>query len=77
MVSYLFGTVFAVFGCVVAMSSSLPLIIQRIFAQAPGGAPYPLFWPAIWAGAATVVRPLGVSRPTGLVRLASQRQESV
>jgi NNP family nitrate/nitrite transporter-like MFS transporter len=56
---YLSILYFLTFGCVVAMSSSLPLIIQRIFAQAPGGAPDPLFWPAICAGAATVVRPLG------------------
>jgi NNP family nitrate/nitrite transporter-like MFS transporter len=50
---------FLTFGCVVAMSSSLPLIIQGIFAKAPGGAPNPLFWPAICAGAATAVRPVG------------------
>jgi MFS transporter, NNP family, nitrate/nitrite transporter len=56
---YLSTLYFLTFGCVVAMSSSLPLIIQRIFAQAPGGAPNPLFWPAVCAGAATAVRPIG------------------
>jgi MFS transporter, NNP family, nitrate/nitrite transporter len=56
---YLSTLYFLTFGCVVAMSSSLPLIIQSIFAKAPGGAPNPLFWPAICAGAATAVRPVG------------------
>jgi NNP family nitrate/nitrite transporter-like MFS transporter len=56
---YLSALYFLTFGCVVAMSSSLPLIIQRLFAQAPGGGPNPLFWPALCAAAATVVRPVG------------------
>jgi MFS transporter, NNP family, nitrate/nitrite transporter len=56
---YLSALYFLTFGCVVAMSSSLPLIIQRLFAQAPGGMPNPLFWPAICAAVATMVRPVG------------------
>jgi NNP family nitrate/nitrite transporter-like MFS transporter len=56
---YLSILYFLTFGCVVAMSSSLPLIIQRIFAERPGGTPNPLFWAAMSAGAATIARPLG------------------
>jgi Nitrate/nitrite transporter len=33
---------FLTFGCFVAMGASLPLIIQSVFADAPGGAPNPL-----------------------------------
>jgi MFS transporter, NNP family, nitrate/nitrite transporter len=35
------------------------LIIQPIFARAAGGAPNPLYWPALAAGVATGVRPIG------------------
>jgi NNP family nitrate/nitrite transporter-like MFS transporter len=56
---YLSTLYFLTFGCVVAMSASLPLIIQRIFADSPNGVPNPFFWPAICAGGATVVRPIG------------------
>jgi NNP family nitrate/nitrite transporter-like MFS transporter len=50
---------FLTFGCFVAMGASLPLIINEVFASAPGGAPNPLHY-APWAAAiATVARPLG------------------
>lgn len=50
---------FLTFGCFVAMGASLPLIIQEVFATAPGGAPRPLVY-APWAAAvATLMRPLG------------------
>jgi len=50
---------FLTFGCFVAMGASLPLIIQSVFADAPGGPPNPLFY-APWAAAiATGVRPVG------------------
>lgn len=50
---------FLTFGCFVAMGASLPLIINEVFATAPGGAPKPLLY-APWAAAiATVMRPLG------------------
>lgn len=50
---------FLTFGCFVAMGASLPLIINDVFASAPGGAPKPLLY-APWAAAvATVMRPLG------------------
>lgn len=50
---------FLTFGCFVAMGASLPLIIQEVFASAPGGAPKPLLY-APWAAAiATLARPLG------------------
>ena len=35
---------FLTFGCFVAMGASLPLIIQSVFADAPGGAPSPLLY---------------------------------
>jgi NNP family nitrate/nitrite transporter-like MFS transporter len=50
---------FLTFGCFVAMGASLPLIINDVFAKAPGGAPVPLYY-APWAAAiATVMRPIG------------------
>lgn len=50
---------FLTFGCFVAMGASLPLIIQEVFASAPGGAPKPLLY-APWAAAiATLMRPVG------------------
>lgn len=50
---------FLTFGCFVAMGASLPMIINEVFATAPGGAPTPLLF-APWAVAvATVARPLG------------------
>ena len=50
---------FLTFGCFVAMGASLPMIINEVFATAPGGAPKPLLF-APWAVAvATLTRPLG------------------
>jgi NNP family nitrate/nitrite transporter-like MFS transporter len=50
---------FLTFGCFVAMGASLPLIINEVFASAPGGAPKPFLF-APWAAAiATLTRPVG------------------
>ncbi len=50
---------FLTFGCFVAMGASLPLIIQEVFAGAPGGAPNPLLYAPFAPLVATVMRPLG------------------
>lgn len=50
---------FLTFGCFVAMGASLPLIIQSIFVDAPGGAPNPLIFAPLAAAVATVMRPAG------------------
>lgn len=50
---------FLTFGCFVAMGASLPLVINEVFASAPGGAPKPMLY-APWALAvATCARPVG------------------
>lgn len=50
---------FLTFGCFVAMGASLPLIIQSVFANAPGGAPSPLVYAPFAPLVATIMRPLG------------------
>lgn len=50
---------FLTFGCFVAMGASLPLIIQSVFATAPGGAPNPLVYAPLAVAVATVMRPIG------------------
>ena len=50
---------FLTFGCFVAMGASLPLIIQSVFAGAPGGAPSPLFYAPFAPLVATLMRPIG------------------
>jgi len=50
---------FLTFGAFVAMGASLPLIINEVFAQAPGGAPNPLFFAPFAVLVATLTRPLG------------------
>lgn len=50
---------FLTFGCFVAMGASLPLIIQEVFAAAPGRAPNPLVHAAWAVAVATVMRPVG------------------
>jgi NNP family nitrate/nitrite transporter-like MFS transporter len=50
---------FLTFGCFVAMGSSLPLIINEVFAGAPGGAPNPLVYAPLAPLVATLARPLG------------------
>jgi NNP family nitrate/nitrite transporter-like MFS transporter len=55
-ISYLY---FLTFGAFVAMGASLPLIINEVFAQAPGGAPNPLVYSPFAVLVATVARPLG------------------
>lgn len=50
---------FLTFGCFVAMGSSLPLIINEVFAGAPGGAPNPLVYAPLAPLIATLARPLG------------------
>jgi NNP family nitrate/nitrite transporter-like MFS transporter len=54
--SYLY---FLTFGAFVAMGASLPLIINEVFAQAPGGAPNPLVYSPFAVLVATLTRPLG------------------
>jgi NNP family nitrate/nitrite transporter-like MFS transporter len=50
---------FLTFGCFVAMGSTLPLVIDEVFADAPNGAPSPMKF-APWALAvATIMRPVG------------------
>ncbi len=50
---------FLTFGAFVAMGASLPLIINEVFARAPGGAPDPLFFAPFAVLVATLTRPLG------------------
>jgi NNP family nitrate/nitrite transporter-like MFS transporter len=50
---------FLTFGCFVAMGASLPLIIQSVFAKAPGGAPNPLVYAPMAPLVATLMRPIG------------------
>lgn len=50
---------FLTFGCFVAMGASLPLIIQAVFAKAPGGAPNPLLYAPLAPLVATLLRPVG------------------
>lgn len=50
---------FLTFGCFVAMGASLPLIIQTVFAKAPGGAPNPLVYAPFAPLVATLMRPVG------------------
>lgn len=50
---------FLTFGCFVAMGASLPLIIQAVFAKAPGGAPNPLLYAPFAPLVATILRPVG------------------
>ncbi|MFT3780528.1 MAG: nitrate/nitrite transporter [Nibricoccus sp.] len=50
---------FLTFGAFVAMGASLPLIINEVFANAPGGAPNPLFFSPFAVLVATLTRPLG------------------
>lgn len=50
---------FLTFGCFVAMGASLPLIIQTVFAKAPGGAPNPLVYAPFAPLIATIMRPVG------------------
>lgn len=50
---------FLTFGAFVAMGASLPLIINEVFAHAPGGAPNPLFFAPFAVLVATLTRPLG------------------
>ncbi len=50
---------FLTFGCFVAMGASLPLIIQSVFAEAPGGAPNPLLYAPFAPLVATLMRPAG------------------
>lgn len=50
---------FLTFGAFVAMGASLPLIINEVFAHAPGGAPNPLFFSPFAVLVATLTRPLG------------------
>ncbi len=50
---------FLTFGAFVAMGASLPLIINEVFAAAPGGAPNPLFYSPFAVLIATLTRPLG------------------
>lgn len=50
---------FVTFGAFVAMGASLPLIINEVFAKAPGGAPNPLFFSPFAVLIATLTRPLG------------------
>lgn len=50
---------FLTFGAFVAMGASLPLIINEVFAKAPGGAPNPLFFSPFAVLVATLTRPLG------------------
>lgn len=50
---------FLTFGAFVAMGASLPLIINEVFGNAPGGAPNPLFFSPFAVLVATLTRPLG------------------
>lgn len=50
---------FLTFGAFVAMGASLPLIINEVFALAPGGAPNPFFFAPFAVLVATLTRPLG------------------
>lgn len=50
---------FLTFGAFVAMGASLPLIINEVFVNAPGGAPNPLFFSPFAVLIATLTRPLG------------------
>lgn len=50
---------FLTFGAFVAMGASLPLIINEVFVEAPGGAPNPLFFAPFAVLIATLTRPLG------------------
>lgn len=50
---------FLTFGAFVAMGASLPLIINEVFANAPGGVPNPLLYSPFAVLVATLTRPLG------------------